>query len=244
MTRVPFPAAVHALALLACLSPLSARTALAGGRAPVSSLTDPFGATAALSGGGTAIVGDLSAADGNPAGLALAKEVAISGEAKWRDSNVRAVEAGVHDSLMSEVSAGLKGRLSTRASGAKDRRFTLGLAERVNDSPWVIGLGGDYIQIERTEAEQAEGKSHYVDTPRLRAGVIYNISEFFLIGVRSDGWLDHFRKQTSNAAGLAIGFAGYYVFNADLVFRDTKADKALFGFTVLPKQYLDLRHDL
>ena len=100
----------------------------ADARVPVSALTDPFGATAGLFGGGTAVIGDVSAVDHNPAGLALTKEVAITGEAMWRDASTLAVEAGVADSLMSEIAAGLKGRLSTKASGAKDRRFSAGLA--------------------------------------------------------------------------------------------------------------------
>jgi len=236
----PRPASFAALTAVFSFFAFSPSFARAG-RAPVSALTDPFGTTAALSGGGTAVVGDLSAADANPAGLALSKEISIMGEARWRDVNIRAVEAGVHDSLMSEVSAGLKARLSTRASGAKDRRFTLGLAERMGDGPLVIGIGGDYIQVQRSKAETDAGKSKYIDTPRLRAGIVYNLSEFFLFGLRTDGWLDHVRKETSNAVGLAFGFAGYYVLNGDLIFRDVKMNKTTVGITVLPKAYLDLR---
>lgn len=235
-----FGAPLACLAGLACVA-FSMPTRAWAGRVPVAPLREPFGATGALSGGGTALVGDLSASDNNPAGLALSKEVAVTGEAKWSDSNTTAVEAGVADSLMSEIAAGLKARLSTKSTGAKDRRFTLGLAERLGESAWVIGLGGDWIQTERPQRERDAGKSRYVDTPRLRAGVVYNLTESISLGARSDGWLDRSDKTKSHAVGTAIGFAGYYVLNGDVVFADTDPDKALFGLTVMAKDYLDLR---
>jgi hypothetical protein len=210
-------------------------------RVPVSALMEPFGVSAQLSGGGTAMVGDVSATDGNPAGLALSKEVAITGEVKWREQNTNAVEAGVVDSLMSEISAGLKARMSTEASGAKDRRFSLGLAERISEGPLVIGLGGDWVQVERSDAERASGQKRFRETPRLRGGVVYNLGDTAVVGARTDGWLDEFDDTKRHAVGVALGFAGYYVANFDVTFEDTKPDRALFGLTVMAKDYLDLR---
>ncbi|MCA2961471.1 MAG: hypothetical protein IOD12_14565 [Silvanigrellales bacterium] len=227
--------------LSAVVFPCFSGIAHADARVPVSALNEPFGASAALFGGGTAIVGDLSATDANPAGLALSKEIAITGEAKWAKANVLAVEAGVTDSLMAEIAAGLKARTATEASGAKDRRFSLGLAERLGESAFVVGLAGDYIQVERSDAERASGGKRFRETPRLRGGVIYNISETVLVGARTDGWLDRYDTTTSHALGAAFGFAGHFVANLDLVFANTKPDRALFGLTLLAKDYLDLR---
>jgi hypothetical protein len=210
-------------------------------RVAVSALTDPFGQAGALMGGGTATVNDMSAADFNPAGLALSKEVSLTGEAKWRDSSTLAVEAGVLDSLMSEIAAGLKARMSTKASGAKDRRFTLGLAERLAGSPVVVGIAGDYQQIQRSQTERSGGKSKTKDTPRLRAGGLYNFSENFLLGVSTDGWLDNINKEKRHAIGLGLAFAGYYLLNADVLFKDTSPDQTVFGLTLGAKEYLDLR---
>lgn len=236
-----FLALVTSVSLAGLVHMASPSKALAEGRVPVSALSEPFGVSAALFGGGTALVSDLSATDANPAGLALSKEIAVSGEAKWAKANVLAVEAGVADSLMAEIAAGLKARMTTKASGARDRRFSLGLAERIGGGPFVLGIAGDYIQVERTDAERSDGAKRFRETPRLRAGAIYNIGETFLVGVRSDGWFDRYNTTKVHAIGAAFGFAGYYIASADLVFADTTPDQALFGLTLLAKDYLDLR---
>ena len=216
-------------------------SALAAQRIPVASNTDPFGQASMLQGGGTAIVNDLSAADYNPAGLGLVREVLISAEAKWTEANVTAVEAGVRDSAMSEVAAGLKMRQSTKYSGAKDKRYTLGFAQGIADTSWVVGLAGDYRQIERTAAERQAGQRTYRETPRLRGGLIYALTSELILGARTDGWLDNIDKDKAHAIGIGVAFLNYYLANADLVFANTKPSKTAFGLTILAKDYLDLR---
>ena len=211
---------------------------LKNGRSYTPSLAAPQGDTMALSGGGTANVSDLSAASSNPAGLALFKEFASAGAMLWKNDNVLAVQAGAHDSAMSEVSAGFIYQMTTVASGGKDKRYTLGLAEKVADSALTLGIGGDYSQLEAPKTPGFSDKK--VDVFRLRAGAIYAIAENIAVGVRTEGYLDSMRDK-EHAAGIAIGIAQYYLFNADVVFRNTELKRYLAGMTLSVKQFLDLR---
>jgi hypothetical protein len=208
---------------------------------PVAPLTDPFGVSAGLLGGGSAVVSDVSAVDLNPAGLALAKEVLISGEVKWTKANTTAVEAGVQDSLMSEVAAGLKYRTSTKYSGGKDRRFSLGFAQPISESGVIVGIGGDYRQVERSQQERDAGQSRFRESPVLRAGGLYRLSDSVLLAAATDGWLDNYVKERKHTFGAATAFAQHYILNADLVLHNAEPFEALFGFTVLAKEFLDLR---
>jgi hypothetical protein len=208
---------------------------------PVSSLTEPFGVSAALLGGGSAVTGDLSAVDFNPAGLSLTKELLVSGEVKWTQANTTAFEAGVQDSKMSDVAAGLKYRASTRYTGQKSRRFSLGFAQAVQDSGFIVGIGGDYRQVERTPVEREAGQAQFRESPRLRAGAIYRLSDSLILAGASDGWFDNYVKEKRHTLGLAVAFAQHYILNGDLIFKDSDPFETTFGLTVLAKEFLDLR---
>ena len=205
-------------------------------RMPSPALRTLGGQGGALSGGGTAHVNDVSAADLNPAGIALSREVTLGGEMNWRNNNTQYVEGGIQDSLMSEVAAVLKARLATENSGGKDRRFTLGLAERIGTSSFILGVGGDYSQIERPGGK----KNDYDDNPRIRAGVIWAVNESLALGARTDGYFDKYLPK-QHALGASYGLFGYYLINADLVFERSKPEKYIGGATVMAKDYLDLR---
>lgn len=195
------------------------------------------GAGGMLSRGGTASVNDLSAAEANPAGLALSHEFSGWGSVSWRDDNIMGAQVGALDSFMSEISAGMLAHQTTKASGGKDRRYTLGLAERVSGSPLLIGVGGDYAQLEPTP-EAASRKS--IDVIRLRLGAIYAFNDTIAVGVRSEGYLDKMRDK-EHAAGVAVGVAEYYLLNADVIFTNKTLSKYLGGVTLSVKEYLDLR---
>ena len=205
-------------------------------RSPSPAMRTLGGQGGALSGGGTAHVNDTSAADLNPAGIALSREVSIGGEMNWRSNNTQYVEAGVQDSLMSQVAAVLKARLTTANSGGKDRRFTLGIAERISSSSFILGVGGDYSQIERPGGK----KNDYDDNPRLRAGAIYALNESLAFGIRTDGYFDKYLPK-QHAAGASFGLFGYYLINGDIVFERAKLDRYIAGATIMAKDYLDLR---
>ena len=204
-------------------------------------LTDAFGVGGSLLGGGSAVVGDLSSVDINPAGLAQTKEVVLSGEIKWTKANITGLEAGVQDSMMSEVAAGLKYRTTTKYSGGKDRRFSLGFAQPISESGFVVGLGGDYRQVERSERERDSGQNRYRETPRLRAGLLYRLSDSLILSGVTDGWLDNYDKEKKHTLGAATAFSQHYILSADVIFKNANPDRALFGLTVLAKEFLDLR---
>lgn len=212
----------------------------ATGRAPTPALVRDSGSAAALSGGGTAHVNDLSAAQLNPAGLSLSREFSGGGEIHWQDDSLLSSEAGVMDSVMSEVAAAFVVRQATAASGGRDRRYTLALSERLGgDSPFIVGFGGDYFQIEG-EPREAPLKNRLRDNLRLRLGFIYGLSEWLQLGVRSEGFPDK-RRPREHAAGVSATLDNYYIFNGDLVFSNEKLASTLLGVTVLAKEYLDLK---
>lgn len=200
------------------------------------------GMGAALSGGGTAHVYDLSTLDLNPAGIAQKKDVYIGGEFFWRERNVRATEVGVLDSTMSQIAAGLKMRQTNKITGVKDRRFSLALGGQLPDYPLLVGVAGDYSQIEKVDLladAQGNKKKTPDDNLNLRFGGLLSLSPSVQVGVRSQGYLDK-EKEFEHAAGVTIAVAGYYFLNGDLIFDKEGPRRGLGGVTVEAKDYLDL----
>jgi hypothetical protein len=210
-------------------------------REPSYALREFSGQSSAYSGGGSAGVFDSSAAQVNPAGLALVKELAVGGQAMWRGENIQYSEASVHDSSMSEISASFLARWSTKNAGGKDRSFSLGLAERFGDSGWLLGLGGQYFQVENTPEEKLNGKKKYSDVVSIRAGVIYVLSESLAVAAASGGYFDKFQKEKHHQVGLALGFAQHFTLTADSVFYDTTWQQVMSSLSISAKQFLDLR---
>lgn len=103
----------------------------------------PLGVTAILLGGGRGHVTDFSAADNNPAGIALQKTYTVSGELGWSGQKARQAEAAACDSATSELAACIKFRQTQSITGAKDRRYTVGFAESLQQmGGMILGVGG------------------------------------------------------------------------------------------------------
>lgn len=196
-----------------------------------------YGLSAMLNEGGTAVVNDLSAVDNNPSGLAASKEFAFSGGIDWNQRGLASYEAGVLDSTLAEVAAGLKVRQTTKSSGMVDRRYSLGFGERMGESPLLLGIAGDYLQLSKRDP----GTSGEIeDNLSLRLGALYNLAEGVTLGASSSGYFDkHLPKR--HALGAAFILNSYYVLNGDLLFERTSLRRMTLGATVMAKGYLDLR---
>ena len=196
-----------------------------------------MGVSASLLGGGFAHVSDSSAADHNPAGIALQKTYTVAGEFGWIGQKSRVVEAGACDSKVSELAACFKLRQTQKITGAIDRRYTLGLAEVLGNG-FILGLAGDYVQFadERLfPAEKAPDKTGQ----RLRLGLSYSLAEGVLVGASSDGLYDSTNTPKTHGVGASLQFGQYFLFNGDLHFDADTLREMLIGATVFPRDFLD-----
>ncbi len=212
-----------------------------GRRGLQSPLQRRSGMSAMLSDGGTASVTDVSSVDNNPAGLGITRELAATGEFSWKGTNAQFMEGGVLDSFISDVlTAGVKARQTTKHTGGKDRRFTLGLAGHLTDSSFVFGAALDYTMLD-TKAVTVENPLPYKNaTPfRARFGGIFLLSESIRLGVRSDGYFDD-EEPLEHAAGVAWLLGNAAVINADVVFLKKEPWQYIVGASIFAKGYLDV----
>jgi hypothetical protein len=201
-------------------------------------LAQPFGQSAALQGGGTAATTDMSAVDHNPAGIATGRILSVEGATAWRKQNIQSSEAGMVDSVMSDVAAAFKFRQTSQVTGFTERRFTLGAADEVGKTGAIIGLAGDYKERPVLNEEgllKDKGQSY-----ELRAGVIYEIFNGLRVGVRTGGHFDKTQKE-ENAIGAAALLGPSFVINADTIFVREDAEKVTAGVGVIFNKYFDLR---
>jgi hypothetical protein len=198
----------------------------------------PFGQSAALLGGGTAASADLSTIDHNPAGLSMGRVVSVEGATAWRKNNIQSSEVGVVDSVMSSVAAGLKFRQTSSAGGFMERRFTLGLADKIASSGITFGLAGDYKERPKLDREGLlQDKANAFEG---RAGLLYAWTDRLRIGLRSGGHFDD-QVQPEHAVGVAAFLGSHFVASADQLFSSESALKTAFGVGVLFNKYFDLR---
>ncbi|MFZ9521622.1 MAG: hypothetical protein ACO3A4_14200 [Silvanigrellaceae bacterium] len=196
-----------------------------------------MGVSATLLGGGFAHVTDASAADHNPAGIALQKSYTVGGEFGWVGQKSRIVEAGACDSMTSELAACFKFRQTQKVTGAMDRRYTLGLAEAFG-SGLNIGLAGDYVQFAEERLPPA-GLVTEKTGQRLRVGLTYTLAEGLLVGLSSDGIYDSTKTPKNHGAGASLQIGQYFLFNGDLHFDADTLREILVGATVFPRDFLD-----
>jgi hypothetical protein len=206
-----------------------------------SDLWSPLGVTAVLQGSGRAHVSDSSAADNNPAGLAMQRSYTIAGDIGWVGSKGYQAEASACDSTTSELAACIKFRQTQKVSGARDRRYTLGLAEAF-EPLWgvIIGLGVDYVEFSGERQSFAIPAGAKTSGQRLRVGVLQSISDGIFIGATSEGLYDSTGTERRHGVGVSAKLGSYYLFNGDLDFSDESLKKATFGLTVFPREFLDL----
>ena len=206
-----------------------------------SDLWSPLGVTAVLQGSWRAHVSDSSAADNNPAGLAMQRSYTIAGDIGWVGSKGYQAEASACDSTTSELAACIKFRQTQKVSGARDRRYTLGLAEAF-EPLWgvIIGLGVDYVEFSGERQSFAIPAGAKTSGQRLRVGVLQSISDGIFIGATSEGLYDSTGTERRHGVGVSAKLGSYYLFNGDLDFSDESLKKATFGLTVFPREFLDL----
>ena len=198
------------------------------------------------SGGSGSVTGgrDLSVLDGNPAYLSLGRQVQGGGHFVWTKNNSQAVEAGVMDSYLSDLSAGIKVRQTMPAAGPEARRFTLGLSQPVEQSGIVFGIAGDYVQFleEKNHSEslgQAKSDIKKNKNINLRFGLTSQVAERVIMGVRSDGYFN-------SSASVEHGVGLLFLINPSTgVLGDAVFDKRLvkqysLGFMISAQNFLDL----
>lgn len=195
------------------------------------------GVSASLLGGGVGHVADASAADHNPAGIALQKSYTIAGEFGWTGQKSRFAEAGACDSLTSEMAACFKFRQTQKVSGASDRRYTLGLAEGLS-SGLTLGIGGDYVQLGEERTFPAAITTTKIGQ-RLRVGLTYALAQGLILGARSDGVYDSMDIPKAHDVGLSAQLGQYFLLNGDLHFDTDSLREMVAGVTVFPRDFLD-----
>lgn len=201
-------------------------------------VTRPFGQSAALQGGGTAASADLSTVDHNPAGLALGRVVSVEGATAWSKHNIQSSEVGVVDSVMSSVAAGFKFRQTSSATGDRERRFSLGLADPIAKSGVIIGLAGDYKERPKRNEEGLieDDETAY----EMRAGILYQLTDGIRFGARTGGHFDQ-NAPKEHAIGVAALLGAHFVASFDQMLSDEKLTKTTGGLGILFAKYLDLR---
>lgn len=196
-----------------------------------------LGVSSVLLGGGIGHVSDASAADHNPAGIALQKTYNIAGDLGWVDQKSRLAEASTCDSSTSEVAACFKFRQTQRASGAIDRRFTLALAQNLGTG-LILGLGGDYVQFAEERVLPA-GRRPAASGQRFRAGITYGLADGIFAGLRTDGLFDSTDTPKNHGVGISAQIGQYFLVNGDLRFGSDSLNELLAGVTVFPRDFLD-----
>ncbi len=228
---------IHFFAALVIFSEARAGDLGAKHNAP-GALERPFGQSAALIGGGTAANADLSTVDHNPAGIGTAKTLSFEGATSWKGNNIQSSEFGVVDSAMSSVAAAAKFRQTSAAGGFMERRFSIGLADRVAASGFLVGIAGDYKERPvLNEENQIKDKGTAYD---LRGGALYQVSDALRVGVRSGGHLDK-DVDAEHAIGVAALLGPHFVLSADQIFSNEEATKTVAGAGVVFNKYFDLR---
>lgn len=206
-----------------------------------SDLWSPLGVTSVLQGGGRGHVSDASAVDNNPAGLAMQRSYTVSGDLSWIGPKGYAAEASACDSTTSELAACIKFRQTQRVTGARDRRYSLGMAEAF-EPLWgmIIGLGVDHVEFSGDRQSVAIPAGSKKSGQRLRLGVLQSIAEGIFIGATSEGLYDSTDTERRHGAGVSAQFGKYYLLNGDLDFSDEALEKVSLGLTVFPREFLDL----
>lgn len=206
-----------------------------------SDLWSPTGVTAILLGGGRGHVSDYSSADNNPAGLALLKTYTVSGEMGWFAQKARFAEAAACDSATSQLAACIKFRQTQTVAGAKDRRYTLALAESYEGlGGMILGLAGDYVQFSKERSFDAISAPSPWTGQRVRAGLLYMASEGVLVGASSDGLYDSTNTEVAHGFGVSVQGGKFFLYSGDLNFDADRLKNAVLGLTVFPKDFLDL----
>jgi hypothetical protein len=197
--------------------------------------------TAVLQGGGRAHVSDASAVDNNPAGLALQQSYTVSGDLGWSAQKAHQAEASACDSVTSELAACIKFRQTQKVTGAKDRRYSLGLAEVFTPlGGAIIGLSVDYVEFSQDRLSFAVPAGSKKNGQRVRLGAIQSVGEGIYIGATSDGLYDSTGSERRHGAGVSAQFGKYYLINGDLDFSDESLQGIVLGLTVFPRDFLDL----
>jgi hypothetical protein len=201
----------------------------------------PGGVTSILQGGGRAHVTDESAVDNNPAGIALQKTYAVSGNLGWTKQKARQAEAAVCDSATSEISACVKFRQTQVVTGAKERRYSLGIAEALEQFGGVLfGMAGDFVQFNSDRSAGALSAPSRPTGQRLRFGLLYPLAEGVSVGASSDGLYDTTGTETAHGAGVSVQAGKYFLFSGDLNFNSDQLRNVVLGLTVFPQSFLDL----
>lgn len=198
-----------------------------------------MGISSALLGGGVAHITDASAADHNPAGIALDSAFFVSGEIGWTGQKLRQAEAATCESRSEQqtYAACVKFRQTQKVTGAMDRRYSLAIADSAGDGLFW-GIGGDYLQLGRDRSFPAE-PTELSNAQRARAGLVYVLRPGVSAGLYSDGLFDNTGYPVSHGAGLSARLDQYFLFNGDLHFDRDTLREMLVGATVFPKDFLD-----
>jgi hypothetical protein len=196
-----------------------------------------LGVSASLLGGGRGHVSDASAADRNPAGLALQKTYTVSGDLGWIGQKARLAEASACDSSTSDLAACFKFRQTQKITGARDRRFSLAIAEALGNG-LIVGLAGDYVQFAEERVSPATPVS-YKTGQRLRLGAIYPLADGLFAGLTGDGLYDSTGTDKSFGVGLSAQLGPYFLMSGDLRFNEDTLKEMVGGVSVFPRNFLD-----
>ncbi len=215
---------------------------LAHAATPMSAdLWRPLGVTSALQGGGRAHVSDFSSSDNNPAGIDLQKSFSYNGELGWTAQKARQAEGAICDSVLSEVSACIKYRQTTRVTGAKDLRATLALADSFEQfGGMLLGVAVDYVKFAKIRTFDAISAPTPGTGQRARVGAIYPIAEGVFFGASSDGLYDSTGTEAVHGMGLSLQGGKHFLFSGDLNFVSDTPRDVVIGATVFPRDFLDL----
>ena len=191
-------------------------------------------------GGAITLINDASSIAVNPASLTNRKIFAVGGSILWKKENIRAYQLSAQDSFMSSIAAAIIYHKTTKITAPKDQksedqRIMLGLAERLENGPFSVGLAGDLKMI-----ENGAGPKKDKNVFDLKAGVNYTITEFMQVGVVSGGYFDTTSKPY-HGAGFGFGYGGIFTAHADLFVKKSKFAEAIGGFQIPLKEFLDLR---
>jgi hypothetical protein len=198
----------------------------------------PSASSASFAQGGNAIVSDVSAADANPAGLGLGRaqpSYIIGTETQWMGRTSRLIEAGIVDTSSSDVSAALKARRTTRATGANMYKFSVGLSEPLENIPLYVGLSADYITYEKP-ANDEEKKANW----HAGMGLIYQVSPNLFLGGRTSGWVLNKETPRTHAVGLTWLPSASLIVSADALFSDKTVTSYVGSGSYSPTAWLDL----
>jgi hypothetical protein len=204
-------------------------------------LTAPSANLLAQSGGGTAVPGDISYVDSNPATMALlGHQYTFTGGAGFGSpTGYEQFEVGVFDYKTTEIATGLRFRQIASLAGHRDQRLTLGGGGLFPGHEQLsLGASLDYTRVQDTTPL---GDFSGNLSARFGAGYVTKLfRQNFIFGLSSGGY-NNKHSQKQHAVGVSTPlFENYYILNADVQW-EAKGITAYIGGVSVSTEYFDIR---